>query len=379
MENKVRFLHTADLHLGSAFSTTASVSAQRRNEALLTLEKIFDVCNKNSIPLMLISGDLFENNSVDGKYFNTFIKCVSDNPQINVVFAAGNHDALTADSPFLQNKLPENLIVLGKTDTCVNIPNLPVRIYGKSFSSVYMKGEKVFSLPVTDDDKINIMVYHGDFGNDISGEYNTVTPEFIENSFMDYIALGHIHSFIPPRKIGKSYFAYPGIPEPRGFDELGSKGVITGEITKNSFKYNFIPLSKRTYEAVEINIGNAENAASAYNIILNTLNEKFGDKFKEKLYKIILTGNMQNCAYIDCDELLARLHEVLFFVKIRDNTTPSVDLNLLATERTLKGRFVKLMTEKISAANTCEEKETLKNALYIGLKAFDSEVKYNEN
>ena len=43
LENKIRFLHTADLHLGAAVSSSAAISAERRNEALLTLEKIFDI------------------------------------------------------------------------------------------------------------------------------------------------------------------------------------------------------------------------------------------------------------------------------------------------------------------------------------------------
>ncbi len=378
MDNKIRFLHTADLHLGAAVSSTAAVAAERRNEALLTLEKIFAVCTDNSIPLLLVAGDLLENNSVDSKYFEAFVRCVSSHPKITVVFAAGNHDPLTADSPFLNCELPKNLIVLSAEDECIPLENLPVRIYGKSFGSVYMQGKNNFSIPAENDGKLNIMVLHGDFGSDLSGDYNTVTKGFIESSGMDYIALGHIHAFSAPQKIGGTYFAYSGTPEPHGFDELGTKGVIVGELDKSQLRYEFVPTAHRTYEAAEIDISTADSSPTAADIILKTLSEKYGDRFANNLYKIILTGEIPAEVRIDSEEICARLAEILYFVKIRDNTEIAADLELLCRENSLKGKFTKLMCEKISAAEE-SEKENLKNALSIGLKAFTSEVKYNEN
>ncbi len=376
MENKIRFLHTADLHLGAAISSSASVSAERRNEALLTLEKLFAICKANEIPLMLLSGDLLENNSVESKFFEGFLRCVKSHSEITVVFAAGNHDPLTTDSPFLNTALPENLIVLGAEDECVECGNLPVRIYGKSFSSVYMKGKSNFSIPAKNDEKINIMVLHGETGSDLNGDYNTVTKSFIELSGMDYIALGHIHAFTPPEKINTTYYAYSGTPEPHGFDETGIKGVIVGEISKNDFRYEFVPTAKRRYEVIEADLSNAGNSAQAADTVISTIKEQIGAGYENNFYKVILTGEIPADAVIDADEICTRLKDTLYFVKTRDNTRPSIDLELLSKENSLKGKFVKIMLEKISAA---QDKENLQKALYIGLKAFSSEVKYNEN
>ena len=378
MENKIRFLHTADLHLGAAVSSAAAVSSERRNEALLTLERLFALCKANEIPLILIAGDLLENNSVEPKFFEGFLRCVNMHPDITVVFAAGNHDPLTADSPFLNGGLPENLIVLGTEDECVELANLSVRIYGKSFGRVYMQGKNNFSIPAVHDEKLNIMVLHGETGNDLGGDYNTVTKTFIEASGMDYIALGHIHAFSPPEKSGSTYFAYSGTPEPHGFDELGAKGVIVGEISKSDFRYEFVPTAKRRYEVAFTDISEAPTSADAAEIITKTLAEKFGNGYENNFYKIILTGEIPNDAIIDADEIYSRLKDTLYFVKIRDNTRPLVDLEILKNENSLKGKFVKLMCEKISAAEK-SDKEKLQKALYIGLKAFSSEVKYNED
>lgn len=378
MENKIRFLHTADLHLGAAVSSTAVVSSERRYEALITLERLFAICRANEIPLMLIAGDLLENNSVEPRFFEGFLRCINMHSDITVVFAAGNHDPLTADSPFLNARLPENLIVLGPEDQCLELENLPVRIYGKSFGSIYMQGKNNFSIPAKNDEKLNVMVLHGETGTDLSGNYNTVTKSFIELSGMDYIALGHIHAFAAPQKFGATFYAYPGTPEPHGFDELGLKGVIVGELKKNDLRYEFVPTAKRRYEVVEVDLGNIQNSIEATEKITEILRGKFGNTYQNNFYKIILTGEISGDTVIDADEICTRLKNTLYFVKIRDNTQPRVDMEILKNENSLKGKFVKLMCEKISAADA-SEKENLQRALYIGLKAFSSEVKYNEN
>jgi len=58
------------------------------------------------------------------------------------------------------------------------------------------------------------------------------------------------------------------------------------------------------------------------------------------------------------------------------STEYKIDFETLAKETSLKGVFVKKMLEKQEQA---EDKETVKRALKIGLKAFSNEVKYNED
>lgn len=376
--NQVKFLHTADLHLGAAVSSAGSIGAERRQEAILTMESLFALSKDKEIPLVLISGDLLENNSVEPKFFQSFVRCVAENPDITVVFAAGNHDPLTADSPFLNNDLPKNLLVLGTDDECIELNSLPVRIYGRSFGSVYMAGKNNFSLPVPQDDKLNIMVIHGEPGSDLSGGYNTITSDFLAMSGMDYVALGHIHQFLTPQKLGSTYFAYPGTPEPHGFDEDGLKGVILGSLSKESFSFDFYPTARRRYETLEINIGGLKTTLDICSDILSALENRFGQDYSKNFYKIILEGSVSEEVNIDLDEIRTRLSDKVYFVKLRDNTEPELCLDTIKKENTLRGRFVKLMLQKIDAAEE-DEKSKLIRALYIGLKAFISGVKYNED
>lgn len=97
-------------------------------------------------------------------------------------------------------------------------------------------------------------------GNVVSGtaesgiRYNPVTKQEIENSGFDYIAFGHVHSFSGINAEGRTYWAYPGIPEPRGFDESGESGVVIGNVLKAGSEFNLRKVSKRNYYILEIEI-----------------------------------------------------------------------------------------------------------------------------
>ena len=242
MSNTVRILHTADLHLGCEFAfLSASERAKRKAELIICCENIFKICHANSIDFLLLSGDVFDSNNVDEQTVNAFVSCFKLAPNTQVIYAAGNHDPLTANSPFLRDNLPENLTILDTCDQVVHFENKGVNIYGKSFASTYMQGSESFSLPISDDGRINIMVLHGDLGSDMSSGYNAITKDFIKNSNMDYVALGHIHEFSGIQVVGKTRYAYSGTPEPHGFDETGNKGVICANIGKDTFEYRFVP------------------------------------------------------------------------------------------------------------------------------------------
>ena len=57
----IKFLHAADLHLGSAFaSLPPAVAKQRRAELLETATEIVELCNSSQCQLLLLAGDLCE-------------------------------------------------------------------------------------------------------------------------------------------------------------------------------------------------------------------------------------------------------------------------------------------------------------------------------
>lgn len=369
--NNVKILHTADIHIGARDAFLGVTAESRRFETLLTFERIVDLAKEKGADILAIAGDLFENNTVEASFIDGVFNKISQISEIKVVFAAGNHDPLTADSPFLNCTLPENLYVLPTKDSVITFEDIKVKVYGRSFESVYLKGEEEFTIS-SDNDYINIMVQHGELRADLGSDYNSITPKFVKRSGMDYIALGHVHARTPIGKIENTSFAYCGCPEGQGFDELDQKGVYFGTVSKGACDLEFIPVSKRQHIVRKIDITGAEDITK---IILDDLKANC-DNFADNLYKIELTGSIPPETVLNLSEITTRLSAVLYFVKLRDNTEFAVDLELLAKEPTLKGVFVKNMLKKLE---TAEDKEAVTRALNIGLRAFGSEVKYNED
>ncbi len=379
MDRKITFLHTADIHLGCELKTSGPRASERRAEILLCLKNIFSLCNIHDVQIMLISGDLFENNSVSEDIVDSFLDYVKSAPKTRVFYAAGNHDPLTADSPLLDHSLPDNLYILGTKDECIPLDDIGVKVFGRSFSGASMKGSNTFSIPSENDGFLKLMVIHGDFGTDISGPYNTITREFIETSGMDYIALGHVHKYSGVNKIGNTYFAYPGCPEPHGFDETGNKGVIIGSFCDNVLSHEFVHTSIRTYRDEKIDISEAVTSDGAAKIIVGSLKERFGEMFNKNLYKLTLIGRLPEGVKIKISQIERMLSEQLYFAKIKDRTEVEIDLDILKNENTLKGKFVKIMLKKQENTNDESERNKLRCAMFLGLKAFSSEVKYNED
>lgn len=374
--HQVKILHCADVHIGAAVSFLGSVSAKRRAETLLTFEKILNTAQTEGVDIVLIAGDLFDSNRIESELADRVFNAIGAISPIPVMIAAGNHDPLTADSPYLTHKLPENLHIFGGEDSMIAFEKLGVRVYGRSFTGVYMRGSAEFSLTPPDDDNINIMLLHGDTAGDINSDYNGITSGFIASSGMDYIALGHIHKRGDVLSYGGTHYAYPGCPEGQGFDELGEKGVYIGSVSKGTCELEFVPVCRRMHIELSVDVSDCSPTETAQRISAK-LREL--EDYAEHLYKILLTGAVAEGTSIPTEEIAGRISDEVYFAKVKDRTTVKADLEALSRESTLKGIFVRKMLEKRESAADPEERALIDQALDIGLRAFYSEVKYRDD
>lgn len=373
----VKILHCADIHIGAAESFLGVLRENRRYETLITFERIIDIAKEENVELIAIAGDLFDSNNIEQRFIDAVMNKIREAAPIKVVFAAGNHDPLNAQSPFLKEELPQNLYVLGTKDEEITFEELKLKVYGRSFESAFLKGEEAFSLP-TNNDYINLLVQHGELKSDLNSEYNAITPKFVKNSGMDYIALGHVHKRSDIGKIDNTYFAYCGCPEGQGFDELQEKGVYIGQIGKGKCDLQFVSVSKRQHILEKIDISEISGAVEISAEIINALKEKYGEDYSQNLYKIELIGSVSEDNEINTEEILSRISNELYFVKIKNKTEIKIDLEALKNEASLRGIFVKKMLERTENAPE-DEKELYRKALKLGLKAFNAEVKFDED
>ena len=373
----VKILHCADIHIGAAESFLGVLRENRRYETLITFERIIDIAKEENVELIAIAGDLFDSNNIEQRFIDAVMNKIREAAPIKVVFAAGNHDPLNAQSPFLKEELPQNLYILGTKDEEITFEELKLKVYGRSFESAFLKGEEAFSLP-TNNDYINLLVQHGELKSDLNSEYNAITPKFVKNSGMDYIALGHVHKRSDIGKIDNTYFAYCGCPEGQGFDELEEKGVYIGQIGKGKCDLQFVSVSKRQHILEKIDISEISGAVEISTEIINVLKGKYGEDYSQNLYKIELIGSVSEDGEINTEEILSRISNELYFVKIKNKTEIKIDLEALKNEASLRGIFVKKMLERTENAPE-DEKELYRKALKLGLKAFNAEVKFDED
>ena len=376
--NTVKIIHCADIHIGSADTSLGLLAQKRRLETLITFERIIDTAKENSTQIIALAGDLFDSNDIERSLSDAVFDKIASVPEIKFVFAAGNHDPLDSCSPFLKRQLPENLHILKTTDSYITFDDIKVRVYGKSFENCYLKGNENFSITPPLDDYINLMVIHGELKSDLSSNYNAITPTFVKTCAMDYIALGHVHKRTEIGKMGDTYFAYCGCPEGQGFDETDSKGIYIGEIGKGICNLEFLEMGKRKHIVEKFNLSGEQTAEEICANIVFSLSEKYGENYPENLYKIEIFGEVDEDFSLPKEEICERLCAQVFYAKIKDFTQIHIDRETLAKEPTLKGIFVKNMLARIANAND-DEKAFLESALEIGLKAFKTEVNFDEN
>ena len=212
--------------------------------------------------------------------------------------------------------------------------------------------------------------------------YNPILRGWIAQSGADYAALGHVHEKSGLCRAGSTFYAYPGCPEARGFDEPGPRGVYIGSISKGSVDISFVPVNQRSYFCPEISVAGAVTQQQIEDRILSFLRSSYGENFAHDAYRITLSGALPPDFTPNLTSLRDRLGTIVFAVKIKDNTNTLIDTEELRRENSLKGVFADIMLGKLEQARAGGDTEHIHEyelALTLGLRAFEGEVNYCED
>ena len=355
----IRILHAADLHLDSPFEALpAGKAAQRRQEQRLLIARLAQTVKDNGVQLVLLSGDLLDTGSAYRETAMTLIDILG-RIECPVFIAPGNHDYYSPHSPYAKLHWPDNVHIFSAPHVeCVPIPELNVRVWGAAFteprSTALLRDFEVEK----EESVVDIMCIHGDVGNEHS-PYNPVTEEQIAKSGMDYIGFGHIHKASGLRRAGDTFYAWPGCPEGRGFDEVGNKSVYLADITPNHCKLRGIKIAMRRYEIMRIRISDGEDILT-----------KMPYDTENDIYRIILTGRTQ--APPDVALLTSQLEPRFFSLQIIDQTKLSRDVWERTGENTLRGIFLRRLGKAYDEATSDKERELIERAARWGLAALEN-------
>ncbi len=357
----MKFIHMADMHLDSSFVTLANnprLAQERRMEQRKVMKDIVEYIKENNIPYFFIAGDLYEQEYIRKstiEYVNNLFKEIENT---EIFITPGNHDPYIKNSFYRQYNWNKNVYIFTQELECIQYDNFD--IYGYGFNDFYMQNT-YHNIKIKNKDKLNILITHGslDNGKNEDKEYNALTTKELRELGFDYIALGHIHK--------KSYndytnqrIVYPGSTVSLGFDELGERGIIEGNIDEQTrnLQVKFIPMNSKSFEEEIIDVSNLNSEEDLIENISNT------DLDENKYYKIILQG--RSSFEIDENNILGLLKQENI-IRIRNHTEPKYDINEIANQVSLKGLFAQRILENIENSSNEEEKEKLLKAFEVGV------------
>ena len=367
---KIKILHCADIHFDTPFKEFKNNLSTRSKEELKDVfSKIIDLCNKEEVEIMLLAGDIFDNYTLSRNTLVFIKESLERLIDTKVFISPGNHDPYNFKSFYNLVEWPDNVHVFKGEMENVILEDKGVCVYGAAFNENYVNST-IFKNINVDNDLINLLVIHGEIANEGStNEYNPIYVSDIEKSDLDYVALGHRHKFSGICRVGKTSYAYSGCPQGRGFDELGEKGVLVGEIGKDYVNLRFEKTCIRKYMEEEVNINGLFGYREIKRKILSDLKNL---NLKKDIFKLNLIGELDASFKIDEDILQEKLSNDFYFVKVKDKTNIKIDIDSLENENSIKGLFVKNLKKKLIDAND-EEKEIVELALKIGLQSLKEE------
>lgn len=336
---KVRIAHMADFHIGGDIKAADELKKQVNRNLIRSLLEIFSMLNSAKVDLLLIAGDFYESSSTD-RLLAEQIKEIFSTFKGKIIISPGNHDYISLESVY-NTEWPDNTYIFKKEDVdYIEFSELNTRIYGFAFTRSHIKERKLLQLPRLNYSYINIGLFHGQLDS-LENSYNPIFLEDIENSGLDYLALGHIHKRSEIKKAGNTYFAYSGNPVGRGFDETGEKGIYLGDISKDRMGLNFYKIDNSEFHTVHIQLEDFDSQAEVANQIVEFLENRFGYKYRKHYYKIYLEAFIKEDKSLNLEMIKVSLSDINY-LEIYDNSKIFVDVDSLAKEDSLKGRFVDL-------------------------------------
>lgn len=360
---KIRVAHISDFHLGAKVKEKRELTERIEENLINGLLNIFKVLNLSKVQFLLIAGDFYESSNVDIRLLSQ-VKEIFSGFNGKIILAPGNHDYFSIDSVY-NTIWPENTFIFKESRVSFfEFPDEKVRVYGYAFDRSHINQRLLDIDWNIDESYINLGVFHGQ----LDSTYNNYAPIFnedIENSGLDYVALGHIHKTSEIRKLGNSFFAYSGNPVGRGFDETGIKGIILGEISKSSFTLNFSRLDSAQFIIEEIELKDFSSHENIANSIRKVLIDKFGIDYAKNYYRIFINGYLEDYESVNISILKDKLDEINY-IEIKDNTKLKIDINELANMESLLGKFASKLFKSSE-----DNKEEL---LEIAIKAFENRL-----
>ncbi len=294
---EIRFLHTADIHLGKTYRTSAD-EAERYEDFFRMLGGIVSDAIAEQVDFVLIAGDLFHTGQILPRTFARTIETLQPlkDAGIPCIAVEGNHDWIhRRDSISWMEALSQmgyiRLLRPSRTEnggyrfdpfdpetgTGGHIEIKGLNIYGLGYIGT-QAGNHVARICEAVTTENNLLLFHVGVWTYSPVEIGNMKPEEalpLAEGF-DYVALGHGHK---PYIIRLPKAApMPSIPALRNGSTSArrstTRGITWSVWRTGTISHEFRPTSPRPMLVATINLDGAENADQALESFRNQITEK---------------------------------------------------------------------------------------------------------
>jgi DNA repair exonuclease SbcCD nuclease subunit len=273
------FIHAADLHLDSPFSSLSQDNPElaniMRSATFQAFDNIIQLCLDRHVDFLLVAGDVYDgaDRSLRAQIrFREGLKKLSD-AGIRSFAVSGNHDPLSGWSSTLE--WPEGVYFFkdhletvtvqreGRALAHIQGISYPERDERRNLSKLFRRKGSSF----------HIGLLHANVGNDTGHEpYAPCSLEDLKGSDMDYWALGHVHM----RKILSKEFPaimYPGNTQGRNIRETGAKGCYLVTVDEGGgIETEFIAADVVRWVSRDVSIEGIQTEQGLINALIDTCN-----------------------------------------------------------------------------------------------------------
>ena len=227
----MRFLHTADWHIGLEAAFAGSAAPRVRDARLEAARNVIQAAREHSAEFIVAAGDTFDHNAI-ARHVVAEVADIFGSAPCPVFVIAGNHDPLEPASVWnhpawrTANRvkiLTERNPVSVGGGTLYPCPLTRKRSEEEPSSWIPVKG-----------DGIRIAIAHGNAGDIMAEDGGHPIPfGAAERLSLDYVALGHWHSTLEFPSGAATRMAYCGAPETASFGERDSGNVLLVDIAQH--------------------------------------------------------------------------------------------------------------------------------------------------
>ena len=186
------------------------------------------------------------------------------------------------------------------------------------------------------------------------GRHRSVTRAQLRATNVARVLLGHFHD-----GYDDGMLCYPGSPEPLGWGERhGDHGASIVTVAAAGVTARHVPIATRRYVERTMSVAGAAGSSDIEVLVSAEATREQG-----ACLRLILEGEVAPGCAIDRDALSERFGADLEQLVVVDRTRPAYDLQAIARERSVRGRFVARMLERDDALAG--------EAVLAGLRALD--------